>query len=123
VSVKLDDSLSPKTVAAIIDSLPIKVMINWWGDELYIDAIPAKVGDENAKAVVKRIDVAYWPEGSEVCIFYGPTPVSTQGQIIPYPPVNMFGRITNTIPLSDLQKFLQSIEKSHIHKKIPIVLC
>jgi hypothetical protein len=37
-------------------------MINRWGDELYTDAIPAKVGEENAKAVVKRLDVAYWSE-------------------------------------------------------------
>jgi hypothetical protein len=34
-------------------------MINRWGDELYTYEIPAKVGEENAKAVVKRLDVAY----------------------------------------------------------------
>jgi hypothetical protein len=59
VLIGLDNSLSPKNVAAIIDSLPIKVMINRWGDELYAYEIPAKLGEENAKAVVKRLDVAY----------------------------------------------------------------
>jgi hypothetical protein len=46
----IDDFLSPKTVAAIIDSLPINVMINRWGDKLYTDAIPAKIGEESIKA-------------------------------------------------------------------------
>jgi uncharacterized protein len=121
VLIELDDSLSPKTVAAIIDSLPIKVMINRWGDELYTDAIPAKVGEENAKAVVKRLDVAYWPEGSALCLFYGPTPISKQGQILPYSPVNIIGRITTTPP-ANLREFLKSVEELHIHKEIPIVL-
>jgi uncharacterized protein len=121
VLIELDDSLSPKTVAAIIDSLPIKVMINRWGDELYTDAIPAKVGEENAKAVVERLDAAYWPEGSALCLFYGPTPVSKQGQILPYSPVNIIGRITTTPP-ANLREFLKSVEELHIHKKIPIVL-
>jgi uncharacterized protein len=121
VLIELDDSQSPKTVAAIIDSLPIKVIINRWGDELYTDAIPAKVGEENAKAVVKRLDVAYWPEGSALCLFYGPTPISKQGQILPYSPVNIIGRIT-TIPPANLQKFLKSVEEFHINKQIPIML-
>lgn len=46
VLIELDDSMSPKTVAAIFDSLPIRVMINRWGGEFYAYAIPAKVGRE-----------------------------------------------------------------------------
>ena len=121
VLIELDDSLSPKTVGAIIDSLPIKVMINRWGDELYTDAAPVKVGEENAKTVVNQLDVAYWPEGSALCLFYGPTPISKQGQILPYSPVNIIGRILTTPP-TNLQEFLRSVEESHIRKRIPIVL-
>jgi uncharacterized protein len=122
VLIELDDSLSPKTVAAIIDSLPISVIINRWGDELYTDAIPAKVGEESAKAVVRLMDVAYWPEGSALCFFYGPTPVSKkQGQILPYSPVNIIGRITTTPP-ANVQEFLKLVEELHIDKRIPIVL-
>jgi uncharacterized protein len=121
VLIELDNSLSPKSVAAIIDSLPIKVMINRWGDELYSDAIPAKVAQENAKTVVKRLDVAYWPEGRALCLFYGPTPISKQGQILPYSPVNIIGRIITTPP-ANLQEFLNLVEELHTHKGIPIVL-
>jgi hypothetical protein len=120
--IELDNSLSPKTIAAILDSLPINVRINRWGDELYTDAIPGvKVGEESAKAVVRLLDVAYWPEGSALCFFYGPTPLSEkQGEILPYSPVNIIGRIA-TAP-ADVQEFLKVVEELHINKKIPIVL-
>ena len=121
VLIELDDSLSPKSVAAIIDNLPIKVMINRWGDELYTDATPAKVEEENAKMVVNQLDAAYWPEGSALCLFYGPTPISKQGQILAYSPINVIGRIITTPP-ANLHEFLKSVEESHIRKRIPIVL-
>ena len=83
VAIELDDSQSPKTVMAIIGSLPITVTINRWGDELYTDETPVKVKEENAKSVVSLLDVAYWPEGSALCFFYGPTPISKQNKIMP----------------------------------------
>jgi hypothetical protein len=95
VPIELDHSHSPKTVRAIIDNLPIRTTINRWGDELYTDETPVKVSEENAKSAVSLMDVAYWPEGSALCFFYGPTPISSkkQGQILPYSPVNVIGRI------------------------------
>ena len=120
--IELDDSQSPKTVAAIIDSLPINIIINRWGDELYSDSIPVKVGEENSKSEVRLLDVAYWPEGSALCFFYGPTPISKQGKILPYSPVNIIGRMTTAIPPASVQEFLKSIEESHIRNRIPIVL-
>ncbi|MDQ3903853.1 MAG: cyclophilin-like fold protein [Thermoproteota archaeon] len=122
VMIELDDSLSPKTVAAIINSLPVNFIINRWGDELYSDAIPVKVEEENSKSEVRLMDVAYWPEGSALCFFYGPTPISKQGKILPYSPVNIIGRITTAIPPENVQDFLKSVEESHIRKRIPIVL-
>jgi uncharacterized protein len=120
VVIELDDSQSPKTVRAIIDSLPITVTINKWGDELYTDETPVKVEEENTKSVVSLLDVAYWPEGSALCFFYGPTPISKQNKIMPYSPVNMIGRIKN-MP-ADVQEFLTSVEKLHVNKKVPVVM-
>lgn len=120
VAIELDYSQSPETVRAIIDSLPIKVTINRWGDELYTDETPVKVGEENAKSVVRLMDVAYWPEGSALCFFYGSTPVSKQGKIMPYSPVNVIGRIV-TKP-ENVQEFLTSVEKLHVDRKVPVVL-
>jgi uncharacterized protein len=98
--IELDDSQSPKTVKAILDNLPIEVKINRWGDELYTDKTPIVAEEENAQSVVNELDVAYWPEGNALCLFYGPTPISkSHDQILPYSPVNIVGKI---VPKEDI---------------------
>ena len=95
VSVELDDERAPKTVKAILEKLPIKAVINRWGDELYTEPMPVKVGAENAKSAVNLMDVAYWPQGNALCLFFGPTPISKSNKIEPYSPVNVVGRIVS----------------------------
>jgi hypothetical protein len=81
MKLELDSSLSPKTFKAIIDHLPVKVKINRWGDELYIDPTEIDVKEEEyAKTEVDELDVAYWPEGKALCLFFGPTPISKMGK-------------------------------------------
>jgi len=94
VSIELDDSHSPKTVNAILESLPIEVNINRWGDELYTEKTQIVEKEEDAKREVNLFDVAYWPEGNALCLFYGPTPISREGKILAYSPVNIVGRIS-----------------------------
>ncbi|MFZ0514580.1 MAG: cyclophilin-like fold protein [Candidatus Nitrosopolaris sp.] len=93
VSVELDDSRSPNTVKAILENLPIEVNINKWGQELYTDRTSIVAQEENAKSEVGLLDVAFWPEGNALCLFYGPTPISKVGKIVPVSPVNTVGRI------------------------------
>lgn len=94
VLVELDSSRSPKTVRRILDNLPVQTYINKWGDELYTDKTPIVAEHEgNPKAEVSLFDVAYWPEGNGICLFYGPTPISKDGKILAYSPVNIVGRI------------------------------
>jgi uncharacterized protein len=93
VLIKMDDSQSPDTVKAILDNLPIEVNINKWGKELYTDNISIRAQEENAKSEVNLLDVAFWPEGSALCLFYGPTPISKPDKIEPYSPVNIVGHI------------------------------
>lgn len=119
VEIELDDSNSPLTVKAIIDNLPISMTIERWGDELYSEPTPVRAKEENAKKEVSLFDVAYWPEGSALCFFYGYTPMSKE-KILPYSPVNVVGRIT-TAP-RDIAKFLDAVEKAHVNKKVPVVL-
>jgi hypothetical protein len=119
VDIELDDSYSPLTVKAIIDNLPISMTIERWGDELYSEPTPVKAKEENAKKEVNLFDVAYWPEGSALCFFYGHTPMSKE-KILPYSPVNVIGRIA-TVP-KDIAKFLDSIEKAHVNTRILVVL-
>ncbi len=93
LELELDDSIAPKTVKAILDTLPISVPIHVWGEELYTDPIPVKVSEENAKPLVNLLDVAYWPPGQAICLFFGPTLIGKKGEIKPYSPVNIIGKI------------------------------
>jgi uncharacterized protein len=95
VSVELDDSRSPKTVKAILENLPIETIVNKWGQELYTDGTSIVAQEENAKSEVGLLDVAFWPEGNALCLFYGPTPISKAGNIVPASPVNIVGRIVS----------------------------
>lgn len=93
ISIELDDLRSPKTVQAILENLPVEINITKWGDELYTERTHISANEENAKREVDYLDVAYWPEGNALCLFYGPTPISRDGQILAYSPVNIVGRI------------------------------
>ncbi|HKQ22000.1 MAG TPA: cyclophilin-like fold protein [Nitrososphaeraceae archaeon] len=93
ITIELYDSHSPKTFQAIIENLPVEVKIIKWGDELYTERTNIKANEENAKREVDYLDVAYWPEGNALCLFYGPTPISKDGEILAYSPVNIVGSI------------------------------
>jgi hypothetical protein len=81
-----------RTANVIWEALPLSASANTWGDEVYF-AIPVKLGEEDAQAVVSLGDLGYWPTGSAFCIFFGPTPVSRGDEIRPASPVNVFGRL------------------------------
>lgn len=110
---------NPKTANAIWNALPLQSRINTWGDEIYFGTI-VKVDEENAQERVEIGDVAYWPEGRCICVFFGKTPASTNEKAseskIPhsfiaqqgynflcdkkpkaYSPVNVFAKITSSL--------------------------
>lgn len=93
IELELDDSNSPNTVKVFLDNLPFTVNLNIWGDEIYTSESPISQEEENAKPVVELYDVAYWPIGKAICLFYGPTPIGEPGKITPASPVNIIGKI------------------------------
>ena len=84
-----------KLVRSTFDSLPFSVNAHVWGEEIYTDESPISQSEENAKALVDLNDVAYWPSGKAICLFFGPTPIGKKGEIKPYSPVNIIGKIIN----------------------------
>jgi len=80
------------TATKLLEILPITSRINLWGDEIYFP-IPLDTGLENEKEIVALGDIAYWPQGKAMCIFFGKTPVSKGVEIRPVSPVNVIGRI------------------------------
>ncbi len=95
ITLELDDKLAPQTVKSFLEKLPFSVSVNLWGEELYTDETPIKMDLENEKPLVQLNDVAYWPTGKAICLFYGPTPIGKKDEIKPYSPVNIIGKITN----------------------------
>ena len=93
LEIELDYSLAPNIVKVILGNLPISVTVHVWGEELYTDPIPVMVMAENSKPLVGLLDVAYWPPGQAICLFFGPTPIGNKGEIKPYSPVNVIGKI------------------------------
>lgn len=82
------------TAEIIFKSLPLEGNANVWGDEIYFE-IPLDLELEpEAREEVEIGDLAYWPSGTAFCIFFGPTPVSTDERPRAYSPVNVFGKIT-----------------------------
>ena len=93
VDLELDAANSPKTVESFLQNLPFEVDLNVWGEEIYTSSSPIDMVEENAKSPVSINDVAYWPTGKAICLFYGPTPIGNEGEIVPASPVNVVGKI------------------------------
>jgi hypothetical protein len=93
ILLELDDVNSPNTVRDLVEKLPFDVDLNVWGDEIYTSKSPVTQPEENAKSPVDLNDVAYWPTGKAICLFYGPTPMGKPGEITPASPVNVIGKI------------------------------
>ena len=93
IDLELDDTMCPKTVKSFLQNLPFSLGVNLWGEEIYTNESPINVDEENAKDQVELYDVAYWPTGKAICLFYGPTPIGNKNEIKPYSPVNVIGKI------------------------------
>jgi len=81
-----------KTANKVFEALPITSTVNTWGDEIYF-TIPVTAGPEDAREVVNLGDIAYWPPGKAMCIFFGKTPISKGDEIRPASPVNIIGKL------------------------------
>jgi uncharacterized protein len=82
-----------KTASAVVNSLPFDSVAHLWGEEIYFD-VPLELELENGKEVLEIGDIAYWPPGKSLCIFFGPTPSSRGDEIRAYSAVSVFGKVT-----------------------------
>ena len=81
-----------KVASAVWAALPLDVRVQRWGDELY-GSVPLDLPQEVPQEVVERGDLAYWPPGHAVCLFFGPTPASERDEPRAASDVTVFGRI------------------------------
>lgn len=90
LNAELNDS---PTADAIWDALPFEGTASVWGDEVYFETPVVAQQAPDARAEVEVGELGYWPVGHALCIFFGPTPASTNEQPRAYSPVNIVGRV------------------------------
>ena len=71
---RLNDS---PAATQLLEALPLKLRMSRWGEEYYGDCGLAIELDDGAREIVEVGEIAYWPPGSALCFFFGPTPAST----------------------------------------------
>ena len=104
-SARLSDSPAAKQ---LLEALPLKLRMSRWGEEYYGDCGLAIELDDSAREIVEVGEIAYWPPGSALCFFFGPTPASTDARPRAASAVQPLGRFT--VSVEALKSFGSSIE-------------
>lgn len=100
LTAELNDSPSAKALAK---ALPMQLIMSRWGDEYYGDCGLSVEEEPQARTLMEVGELAIWPPGSALCIFFGPTPASTADDPVAASKVNPIGRITSQLePLKEL---------------------
>jgi hypothetical protein len=94
-SIQLEAELNDTSTGdAVWNTLPYEAPGSVWGDELYFRIpVELEIDPGNGQDVVEAGDLGYWPVGNAFCVFYGPTPASTDERPRPASPVTVFGRV------------------------------
>ena len=90
LSAELNES---PTVKKLISLLPIEFSMSRWGDEYYGDCGIRTVLSQDARDVMEVGELAVWPTGNALCIFFGITPASKGDEPRAVSPVNPVGRL------------------------------
>ena len=93
---------------ALLKVLPLELRMSRWGDEYYGDCGVSIQESPDAREVMEVGEVAIYPPGSSLCIFFGPTPASVEDEPRATANVNPIGRISSGA--ESLKKLGPSIE-------------
>jgi len=88
---------STRTAELLFDTLPSRISMRRWGDEYYGDIGLIVEAAEDARAEMEIGELAIWPEGNALCIFFGPTPASVDEKPRAISPVNPVGVILDDV--------------------------
>ncbi|UGA57676.1 cyclophilin-like fold protein [Vibrio sp. VB16] len=96
LDIELNDS---ETAEKLLSELPIRSRAKRWGDEIYFTT-PVEIDvASDAKETVEVGDVAFWPPDRALCLFFGPTPCSSNGEPQAASAVNLVGKLLGDVSL------------------------
>ena len=100
------------TAGRVYEALPIESEVNLWGQEIYFSTL-LKADNKDAKRAEMGVgELAFWPQGQAICIFWGPTPASVGDEPRAVSPV---------VPIGQVQGDLAALNKIRDGQAIQIV--
>lgn len=91
IPAELNDS---KTAKLFAETLPATITLSRWGDEYYGGCGVNTGEDDDAREIMEVGELAFWAPGKAFCIFFGPTPASSDDRPRAASAVNPMGKIT-----------------------------
>ena len=82
-----------ETVRELLACSPFNASAVRWGDEVYFETPASCPLESDARDEMSVGDVAYWPDGRALAIFFGRTPVSIGDEPRAYSPCNIVGTV------------------------------
>lgn len=101
---ELRSVFSPRVIERLLSKLPIQSRIHLWQREFYFE-VGIRMGLEKPVSSCNGGDIAYWPQGDAVCLFFE--------EMTPYSKVSPIGQFT-------LEKYNEAF--SDIRSGMPITM-
>lgn len=85
------------TLDRLLQSVPFDAVCERWGDEVYFSVPFHSELEREARAEMEVGEVAFWPDGDALAMFFGKTPSSTGEKPRAYSPCNIVGAIEGDV--------------------------